>query len=91
MFDTAKAVNKARKMQSQVKKIQQSVFYREEKGDNATLVRGDKHIEELIIDGEERKDIKELLNEAFKQVDKKMEKAARNEMDVGEVKEMLGM
>jgi DNA-binding protein YbaB len=89
MLDKMKALNDARRMQSKIKKQLEQIFHKEEKGDSYVLVRGDKRIEEIVINGEDRKDIKDLINDATKQVDKKVEKNMRDQ--AGDVMSMLGM
>lgn len=89
MFDKVKAMHNAKKMQSKIKKQLEAITHKEEKGDSYLIVRGDKYIEEIVLDGEERKDIKDLLNDAMKHVDKKAEKSMRDQ--VGDVMEMFGM
>ncbi len=89
MLDKVKALNQARKMQSQIKKQLREVYLKEEKGDHMVLLRGDKVIEELTIDGEERKDVKDFLNGALKNVDKKVEKKMRDQS--GDIMEMMGL
>lgn len=89
MLDKMKAINRARKMQSDIKKQMEQIFHKEESDENSVLVRGDKKIEEIVIDGEVRKDIKELLNDAMKHVDKKVEKKMKDQ--AGDVMEMLGL
>lgn len=78
MLDKAGAMLKAKRLQDQVKKQLKEIFHQEEKGESLVLIRGDKHIEKIVIDGEERKDIKDMLNDAMKQVDKKAEKQMKN-------------
>jgi DNA-binding protein YbaB len=89
MLDKVKALNQARKMQSQIKKQLREIYLKEEKGDLMVLVRGDKVIEELTIDGEDRKDVKDFLNDAMKNVDKKVEKKMRDQS--GDIMEMMGL
>lgn len=89
MFDKASSLLKAKKMQDQIKKQLEEIFHQEEKGDNLILVRGDKRIEKVVVDGEERKDLKDLLNNAMKQVDKKAEKKMRDQAQ--DVMSMLGL
>ena len=89
MFDKVKAMQKARKMQNDIKKQLEQVYHKEEHGDSYILLRGDKRFDEVVIDGENRKDIKDLLNAANKSVDKKVEKKMRDQ--AGDVMEMLGM
>lgn len=68
-----------KKMQSDIQKQLQEVFHEEEKRESKILVRGDKYIESITIDGEERKDIKDLINDAIKKVEKKTERKMRNQ------------
>lgn len=89
MLDKINAVRKAKKMQDQIKKELEKLFHNEEKGDNVVLVRGDKRIEKIVIDGEERKDVKELLNSALKAIDKKAEKKMSE--NAGDLMSMLGL
>ncbi len=84
MFDKLKDINKLRKAQAEIKKQLETIFVQKEKGDNSILIRGDKHIEKIIIDGVEQKDLKDLLNETMKEVDKKVEKQMRGQLsDLG--------
>ena len=89
MFDKAKQLHKIKKMQSDVQKQLESITHVEEKGDIRVIVRANKKIEEISIDGEDRKDLKNLLNEAFKNVDKKAEKKMRSQAP--ELMSMFGM
>jgi len=41
------------------------------------VVRGDKRIEKIEIDGEDYKEFKDVLNDSLKEVDKKLEKKLR--------------
>ncbi len=89
MFDKVKALQKAKRMQSDIQKQLEKIFHQEESGDSLVLLRGDKKIEKIVIDGEDRKDIKDLLNSGLKHLDKKAEKKMRDQ--AGDVMEMLGM
>ncbi|HXK52949.1 hypothetical protein H6802_02300 [Candidatus Nomurabacteria bacterium] len=89
MIDKLKAVNKARKLQSDIKSQLEQIFHQEEKGNNSVLVRGDKRIEKIVIDGEERSDIKAMLNDALKQIDKKSEKKMKDQ--AGDLMALLGL
>lgn len=89
MMDKLQAFNQARKMKAEMDKELEQIFHQEEKGDNLVLVRGDKRIERIVINGEERKEIKDLINEAMKGVDKKVEKKMRDR--AGDLMSMLGM
>ena len=67
-----------------MKKELENIFATVEKGDLKIVVRGDKKIERIEIDGQEDKRLKETLNEAMKEVDKKVEKSMRGRMsDLG--------
>ena len=83
MFEKVKQLHKLKKMQSEVQKQLESILHVEEKGTVSVTVRGDKKIEYFVIDGQERRDIKDLINEAFKKVEKKSEKRMKGQaMDI---------
>ena len=84
MFDKLKDINNLRKAQAQIKKQLEQIFLSKEEGNFKVVVRGDKKIEKLIIDGEENRELKELINDTFKEVDKKVEKQMRGQLsDLG--------
>ena len=84
MFDKLKDLNNLRKVQGQLKKEAERIFVQSEKRGNLVLIRGDKRIEKLVIDGIENKEIKELINDTMKAVDKKLEKVSRSHLsDLG--------
>lgn len=84
MFEKLKDLNKLRKMQAEVKKQLEQIFVTQEKGGVRLVVRGDKRIEKLEINGEEKKDLKDLINDTMKDVDKKVEKQMRGQLsDLG--------
>ncbi|OGC75644.1 hypothetical protein A3K01_02325 [candidate division WWE3 bacterium RIFOXYD1_FULL_43_17] len=84
MFDKLKDLNKLRKAQSDIKKQMENIFVTSERGRLRIVIRGDKRIEKLEIDGEDDKALRELLNDAFKDVDKKVEKQMRGQLqDLG--------
>ena len=84
-----KAIYKAQKAQSRMQKELQQIYAAEEKKGIKVVVRGDRKIEKIEIDGEERKDLKELINSAMKEAEKKAEKKLRSSVDVDDLKEML--
>lgn len=84
-----KAIYKAQKAQSRMQKELQKIFAAEEKKGVKVVVRGDRKIEKIEIDGEEQKDLKELINSAMKEAEKKAEKKLRSSVDVDDLKEML--
>jgi DNA-binding protein YbaB len=84
MFDKLKDINKLRKAQSDIKKQLENIFVTSEKGGIKIVIRGDKRIERLEIEGVEDKALRDLLNDAFKDVDKKVEKQMRGQLqDLG--------
>lgn len=84
MLDKLKDMNKLRKAQAEIKKELEQIFVKIDKGDYSILVRGDKKVEKLAIDGEEAKELKDLINDAMKEVDKKAEKQMRSHLgDLG--------
>ena len=84
MFDKLKDLNKLRKAQSEIKKQLEQIYVSSEKNDMSVLIRGDKKIEKLVVDGEENKELKDFLNESFKEIDKKVEKQMRGQLgDLG--------
>lgn len=77
MFDKFKQlgqINKMRqqavKLQKELEKIKESV----EKGGVKVVVRGDQMIDYITIDGQERRDLVDLINEALKKVQKESAK-----------------
>ena len=80
MFDKLQSLNKLRKMKSQIDKQLESIFAVKEKGHIKVVVRGDKKIEKIEFDGNEDKDLKNLINDALKDVEKKTEKQLKGQM-----------
>lgn len=84
MFDKIKELNKFKQAQSKIKKQMEEIFSTKEKDGIRVVVRGDKKIQKLEIDGEDQKDLKNLINDAFGDVDKKVEKQMRGQLqDLG--------
>jgi DNA-binding protein YbaB len=84
MFDKLKDINKLRKAQADIKKQMENIFVTTEKGRLRIVIRGDKKIEKLEIDGVDDKALRDLMNDAFKDVDKKVEKQMRGQLqDLG--------
>ena len=67
-------------MQAEVKKQLENIFVTNEKGGVELVIRGDKKIEKLIIDGEDNKNLRDLINDSMKEVDKKVEKQMRGQL-----------
>ncbi len=80
MFDKLKDLNKLRKAQAEVKKQLESIFTNYDDGEFKIVIRGDKKIERITIDGDESSKLKEALNKAFKELDKKVEKAMKGKL-----------
>ena len=84
MMDKLKDFNKMRKIRAEMTKELEKIFSVVEKGNARIVVRGDKHIEKIEIDGNEDKALKDILNIAMKEVDKKVEKQMRGRLgDLG--------
>jgi DNA-binding protein YbaB len=83
-LDKLKEANRLRKIQSDMQKQLEAIFATYEKNGVRVVVRGDRRVEKIEIDGEERKDLKDFINEAFKEVNKKVEKQMRGQLqDLG--------
>ena len=80
MFDKLKDLNKLRKAQADIKKQLEQIYIQKDKGEISLLIRGDKKIEKLAISGEEQKELRDMINEAMKEVDKKVEKQMRGQL-----------
>ena len=84
MFDKIKDLNNLRRTQGEIKKELERIFVRGEKQGAVVLIRGDKRIDQLEIDGVDQKDLRDLINDTMKDVDKKVEKQMRGHMsDLG--------
>ncbi|MEK7112670.1 MAG: YbaB/EbfC family nucleoid-associated protein [Patescibacteria group bacterium] len=83
MFDKLKQLNELRKMRSQALELQkelEKIRESEERGGMKVVVTGDQKVAYIEIDGEERKDLVELINSAMKKVQKE---AAKKMMEMG--------
>ena len=74
MLDKAKELLRVQKFQSEIKKKLESLTSYEEKNGNSVVVNGDKKIKTLIINGKENKELKDLINQAMKNMDTKIQK-----------------
>lgn len=84
MLDKIKQLNDLRKAQGEIKKQLEGIFISEEKGKYKILIRGDKKVETISVNGVEDKALKDFLNDSFKEVDKKVEKQMRGKLgDLG--------
>lgn len=80
MLDKVKKINELRKAQSKIKKQLEEIMITDSSGDYEVRVRGDKRIEEIKINGEEDKELRNLLNSVMKDVDKKVQKKMRGQL-----------
>lgn len=83
MFDKFKQIGELGKLRSQAKELErQLALVKEtlEKNGVKVVVTGTQKIEYLEIDGVERKDIADVINSAFKEVQKK---SAKKMMEMG--------
>lgn len=84
MLDKVKKMNELRKAQSKIQKQLEEISISDSSGDYEVRIRGDKKIEEIKINGEEVRDLKDLLNSVMKDVDKKVQKKMRSQLsDLG--------
>ena len=84
MFDKIKELNRLKQAQSKIKKQMEEISATREKDGIKIVVRGDKKIQRLEIDGEDQRDLKDLINNTFADVDKKVEKQMRGQLkDLG--------
>lgn len=84
MFDKLRDLNNLRKAQAEIKRELEQIYVELERNGIRIVIRGDKRIEKLEVDGEDNKALRELINDAMKEVDKKVEKQMRGHMaDLG--------
>ncbi len=83
-------LNELRKMRSQAMALQKELekeVIKYEKGDIVIKVNGAQKVEYVSIDGKERKDLKDAINNAMKEVQKK---AAKKMMESGGMGGLFG-
>jgi DNA-binding protein YbaB len=89
MLDKVKQAYQLKKAQSDLQKMVEKLSVFEQKGENSVVVTGDKKISKIIINGVENKQIKELVNDAMKKMDTKLQKEMKAKED--ELRALLGM
>ena len=89
MLDKVKQAYQLKKAQSDLQKMVEALSVFEQKGDNSVVVSGDKKILKIVINGVENKQLKELLNDAMKKMDAKLQKEMKSKED--ELRSLLGM
>lgn len=83
MFGKIQQLNELRKMRSQAKKLQEElekIIETYDKGDIKVKVTGDQKVSYIRIDGQERDDLVQAINQALKNVQKK---SAKKMMEMG--------
>jgi DNA-binding protein YbaB len=83
MFDKVKQLGELGKMRSQAQKLQKElelITETVEKGDLIVSVSGDQKVRYIKINGEDRRDLTDAINEAMKKVQKE---SAKKMMDMG--------
>jgi len=89
MLDKVKQAYQLKKAQSDLQKLVEGLSVFEQKGDNSVVVTGDKKITKIVINGVENKALKELINDAMKKMDAKLQKEMKAKED--EIRSLLGM
>jgi DNA-binding protein YbaB len=89
MLDKVKQAYQLKKAQSDLQKMVESLSVFEQKGDNSVVVTGDKKVTKIIINGVENKAIKDLINDAMKKMDAKLQKEMKSKEE--ELRSMLGL
>lgn len=79
-IDKMKDLWKLKKMQDDLKKQMEKIFIEHEERGIKMLIRGDKHVEKIEIDGNEDKRLKDVLNNAYKELDKKLAKKLQGQL-----------
>jgi len=94
MFDKLKQGKELLKMRSQAQELQKKlsgVTASVEKGKFNVKVTADQKVEFISIDGEEQKELKEAINQAFKDVQKKAAQKMVEEGGLGALFGNMGM
>jgi DNA-binding protein YbaB len=89
MLDKVKQAYQLKKAQSDLQKMVEGLSVFEQKGDNFVVVTGDKKISKIVINGVESKQVKDLINDAMKKMDAKLQKEMKAKED--ELRALLGM
>lgn len=89
MLDKVKQAYQLKKAQSDLQKMVESLSVFEQKGDNSVVVTGDKKVTKIVINGVENKAIKDLINDAMKKMDAKLQKEMKSKEE--ELRSMLGL
>jgi len=89
MIDKVKQAYQLKKAQAYLQRLMSSLSVFDQKGDNSIVITGDKKVTKIVINGVESKEIKDLINEAMKKMDTKLQKEMKSKED--EIRSLLGM
>ncbi|NBO21739.1 hypothetical protein EBU94_00140 [bacterium] len=89
MIDKVKQAYQLKKAQADLQRLMSSLSVFDQKGDNSIVITGDKKVTKIVINGVESKEIKDLINEAMKKMDTKLQKEMKSKED--EIRSLLGM
>jgi len=89
MIDKVKQAYQLKKAQSDLQKMMSALSVFEQKGENSIVISGDKKVLKLVLNGKESKELKDLINEAMKKMDAKLQKEMKSKEE--EIKSLLGM
>ena len=89
MIDKVKQAYQLKKAQADLQRLMSSLSVFDQKGDSSIVITGDKKVTKIVINGVESKEIKDLINEAMKKMDTKLQKEMKSKED--EIRSLLGM
>jgi len=89
MIDKVKQAYQLKKAQADLQRLMSSLSVFDQKGDNSIVITGDKKVTKIVINGVESKEVKDLINEAMKKMDTKLQKEMKSKED--EIRSLLGM
>jgi DNA-binding protein YbaB len=74
MFEQMKQLNDLRKQGQKLKSEMERIVVEVSEGDIVIKIRGDQEIEEVVVNGESRNDLKKAFNKAVKESQKEVSK-----------------
>ncbi len=80
MFGKVKELLDYKKQMDMLKKELEKIYTEYENKGIKIVIRGDQHIERIEVDGEEDKRLKDFLNDAMKESQKKVSKKMQGQM-----------
>lgn len=72
---------KLKREQSKMQKMLEKIYASSESSGIKVVVRGDRKIESIEIDGQEDMELKDIINDAYKKLDKKLQKEMRGQLE----------